>query len=200
MRTFWLFATLSLTALVLTSCSYKRALTPTPIPTSMPVPQENSSNIIESQQQEYTGTQSSVLPVQDSTWMTSSDSGKQTPSQITPQKNAPPTTPTPKIPKKITPAPKKSPTTVPTTTKTVTQIAVSINNFSFSPASITIKKGTEVSWKNNDPVGHTVTFDNFGSSILQTDDSYSFIFNEIWTYEYKCIPHPNMRGTVTVTE
>lgn len=80
---------------------------------------------------------------------------------------------------------------------------VSISNFAFSPADITIKKGTTVTWTNNDSVAHTVTKDSGSgpeSELLENGESYSFTFNELGTFNYHCTPHPQMHGTVTVTE
>lgn len=82
---------------------------------------------------------------------------------------------------------------------------VAIEGFAFGPASITVKKGTTVTWTNNDSVEHTVTPDNEtdafkGSERLGKNESYSFTFNTVGTYAYHCIPHPNMTATVTVTE
>lgn len=80
---------------------------------------------------------------------------------------------------------------------------VSISNFAFTPASITVKKGTTVTWTNNDSVAHTVTADSGNgpnSELLQNGETYSFTFNEAGTFKYHCVPHPSMKATVTVTE
>lgn len=82
---------------------------------------------------------------------------------------------------------------------------VLIQSFSFSPASLTIKKGTIVTWTNQDSVGHTVTADTKSSSapdspLLEQGQQYSFTFNTVGTFAYHCTPHPNMKGTVIVTE
>jgi plastocyanin len=85
------------------------------------------------------------------------------------------------------------------------EASVSIKDFAFSPASMTIKKGTTVTWTNEDDVAHTVTPDaqtpNFqGSGSLSQGESYSFTFDEAGTYDYHCQPHPNMTATVVVTD
>ena len=82
---------------------------------------------------------------------------------------------------------------------------VEIEDFAFKSANITIKKGTKVTWTNKDSVSHTVTPDEEssafqGSGSLSKDATYSFTFNTVGTYSYHCQPHPNMTGTVTVTE
>ncbi|HVS58377.1 MAG TPA: cupredoxin family copper-binding protein [Candidatus Saccharimonadales bacterium] len=80
---------------------------------------------------------------------------------------------------------------------------VSIQNFAFSPASITVKKGTTVTWTNSDSVTHTVTEKDAqtgpNSGDLAPGESYSFTFNKVGTYHYHCTIHTEMLGTVTVT-
>ncbi len=77
---------------------------------------------------------------------------------------------------------------------------VKIDNFSFTPQVITIKAGTSVTWTNKDDVPHTVvsTSKRFASRVLDTDDRFSFTFNEPGTYDYYCSIHPHMTGKVVV--
>lgn len=97
------------------------------------------------------------------------------------------------------PTPKPSPTPTPSP---AVQTSVSISNFAFTSAALTVKKGTKVTWTNQDSVGHTVTGDSGGpgSSLLSQSASYSFTFNTVGTFPYHCSPHPFMKGTITVTE
>jgi len=81
---------------------------------------------------------------------------------------------------------------------------VDIANMAFSPADITVKKGTSVTWTNQDSIQHTVT-ENDGksgpsSSPLDQGKSYSFTFNDTGTFNYHCSIHPEMIGSVTVTD
>lgn len=82
--------------------------------------------------------------------------------------------------------------------------SVTITNFAFSPADITVKKGTTVIWTNQDSVSHTVreTDGQTGpnSSTLSQGKSYSFTYDTTGTFKYHCSIHPDMTGTVTVTE
>ncbi|MDB5164101.1 MAG: plastocyanin [Candidatus Saccharibacteria bacterium] len=92
-----------------------------------------------------------------------------------------------------------------TNTPATSQNAVSISNFSFSPSSITVKKGTKVTWTNKDSTSHTVTPDKpdadfKGSDTLSNGDSYSVTFNTVGTFTYHCNIHSNMTGSVKVTE
>src|SRR3989344_4238325 len=47
-------------------------------------------------------------------------------------------------------------------TSAATEVAVSIQNFSFNPSTLAIKTGMKVIWTNNDAVPHTVTSDSGG--------------------------------------
>ena len=77
---------------------------------------------------------------------------------------------------------------------------VTIDNFTFSPQTLTIKAGTKVTWTNRDDIPHTVASATkaFKSPALDTDDSYSFTFTTAGSYEYFCSLHPHMTGTIVV--
>jgi amicyanin len=77
---------------------------------------------------------------------------------------------------------------------------VTIDNFTFSPQTLTIKAGTKVTWTNRDDIPHTVASATkaFKSPALDTDDTYSFTFTTAGSYEYFCSLHPHMTGTVVV--
>jgi plastocyanin len=79
--------------------------------------------------------------------------------------------------------------------------AVSITNFAFSPATVTVTAGSTVVWTNNDSVQHDITFDGGGiaSSVLNQNDTFSHTFPTAGTYRYICSIHPFMHGTVIVT-
>lgn len=96
-------------------------------------------------------------------------------------------------------------------------IEISIENFAYGPAQLTIPVGTTITWINKDQVGHTVTegspdavkpanqrgFDSSNAAqgkneLIQPGQSWSFTFTKPGTYDYYCIPHPYMRGRITV--
>ena len=81
-----------------------------------------------------------------------------------------------------------------------TGTSVSIVNFSFSSANLTITKGTTVTWKNNDGVTHTVTADDgsFDSGSIVPGSSYSHTFAAAGTFAYHCNIHSTMTAKVTV--
>src|SRR6266568_8466101 len=77
---------------------------------------------------------------------------------------------------------------------------VKIDNFTFAPPSLTVKAGMTVTWRNEDDIPHAVASSTrvFKSKALDTDDSFSFTFNDAGTYEYFCSLHPHMKGTIVV--
>lgn len=77
---------------------------------------------------------------------------------------------------------------------------VSIDNFSFTPMEMTIPAGSQVTWINKDDVPHTVvSLDHaFKSRALDTDEKFSFTFQNPGTYEYFCSVHPKMTGKIIV--
>jgi plastocyanin len=78
---------------------------------------------------------------------------------------------------------------------------VGIDNFIFTPAKVTVKAGTTITWTNHDDIPHGVASSNNAfakSKALDTDDSYSFTFTTPGTYQYFCYLHPHMVGTIVV--
>ena len=78
--------------------------------------------------------------------------------------------------------------------------SVNIDNFTFSPPTITVAAGTTVKWTNNDDIPHTVRAvdGSFHSKAMDTDDSYAFTFAKPGVYSYFCSIHPKMVGKVVV--
>ena len=79
-------------------------------------------------------------------------------------------------------------------------------NACYSPADITINVGDTVSWDNVDTAAHTVTSGSpadgpsgvFDSSLLMASAAYAFTFEDAGNYDYFCMVHPWMVGTVSV--
>jgi plastocyanin len=82
------------------------------------------------------------------------------------------------------------------------EMQVTIDNFAFSPATLTVPAGTRVTWLNHDDVPHTATSTTkpraFDSGTLDTDDKFTHEFKTPGTYEYFCAVHPKMTGRVVV--
>ena len=79
-------------------------------------------------------------------------------------------------------------------------VEVKVDNFSFSPQTITIAAGTTVIWTNRDDIPHTVVSDDkvFKSKVLDTDEKFSFTFDKAGNFPYFCSIHPKMTGKVIV--
>lgn len=88
------------------------------------------------------------------------------------------------------------PTALPTS-QVSNSASVTIQNFAFSPATVTIAKGGTVTWTNKDSTTHTVTFAD-GSSDLAGGATFSKTFNDAGTFDYHCSIHPSMTGKVVV--
>jgi plastocyanin len=87
-------------------------------------------------------------------------------------------------------------------------VGASIQNLEqiyFDPKDITVPSGTTVKWINNDDTIHTVTSgtpeagpsDTFDSSIINPGASFEYTFNSAGIFDYYCIVHPWMIGSVT---
>jgi len=96
-------------------------------------------------------------------------------------------------------------------------VGVTIQDFSFSSAALTVKVGTTVKWTNNGPSPHTATSDMgaWDSGQLSGPTSggsygggtagatYQYTFTAAGTYGYHCTNHPpslypGFTGTITV--
>ena len=77
---------------------------------------------------------------------------------------------------------------------------VTIDNFAFAPATLTVTAGTTVTWKNEDDSPHRIGDKNgtFKSAALDTDDSFSHTFATPGVYPYICTIHPYMVGKIIV--
>jgi plastocyanin len=79
---------------------------------------------------------------------------------------------------------------------------ITIDNFTFKPAQITVAPGTKVTWVNNDDIPHLIVDaanpPAMKSPPLDTDDRFSFTYAKAGTYPYFCGMHPHMQGTVIV--
>lgn len=78
-------------------------------------------------------------------------------------------------------------------------IQISIENFAFTPSTITISTGTTVIWTNKDGAPHTVTSENnFNSGTLTQNQTFTQLFNDVGIFDYICTIHPSMRGEIIV--
>ena len=98
------------------------------------------------------------------------------------------------------PQPKAAPATSTISPSAAASYEVKIDNFSFGPAALTISAGTTVTWINRDDIPHTVVSPDkvFKSKVLDTDEKFSFTFDNPGEYGYFCSVHPKMTGKVVV--
>jgi len=77
---------------------------------------------------------------------------------------------------------------------------VTIRNFAFEPAQITVKAGQRVSWQNDDGAPHGLVFKDGGAGIdlLLPGKSFARTFDKPGTYDYVCSVHSYMTARVTV--
>ena len=76
----------------------------------------------------------------------------------------------------------------------------------YDPSTVTISTGGTVTFVNSDIAPHTVTSGTatdgpdgvWDSSLIMTDMSYSVTLDNPGTYDYFCMVHPWMQGTVIV--
>jgi plastocyanin len=77
---------------------------------------------------------------------------------------------------------------------------VEISNFMFTPMTLTVAVGSNVTWKFDDSTQHTVTADDnsFASSPMSNGQTFTHTFSAAGTVAYHCSIHPEMTGTITV--
>ena len=77
---------------------------------------------------------------------------------------------------------------------------VTMKQFAFNPATVTVKVGETVTWENQDGANHNVIADDgsFKSADFGQGKTFSFTFTKAGTYTYSCHIHPDMKGTVIV--
>jgi len=89
-----------------------------------------------------------------------------------------------------------------------TAASVSVRDYSYSPATVTVKVGGSVTWTNRGTVGHTATGSVVNSPTLAAPgggayggtagESHQQSFGGTGSYSYHCAFHPQMTGTVLV--
>ena len=80
-------------------------------------------------------------------------------------------------------------------------------NECYLPDSVSIKAGDTVIWANDDTAAHTVTSGSpsegpsgiFDSSLVIAGDSFEVTFDNSGSYDYFCIVHPWMTGSIQVS-
>jgi plastocyanin len=90
----------------------------------------------------------------------------------------------------------------PERTPSVSDNTITIVKNTFKPANMTVKVGSTVRWVNADDHPHRIEFadKSFTTSafLLGSSQSASQRFDHAGTYDYSCMIHPFMQGTITV--
>lgn len=79
--------------------------------------------------------------------------------------------------------------------------SLTISNFTFTPASLTVRPGARITVANHDTTAHTTTADNgqsFDTGDIDPGSSASLALSKSGTYRYHCSIHPFMHGTLVV--
>jgi plastocyanin len=79
--------------------------------------------------------------------------------------------------------------------------AVTIEDYTYRPASISVPKGTTVTFTNRDSTPHTATSKESGafeSGSIDTGKTGKIRLEESGTFAYYCAFHPFMKGTIVV--
>jgi plastocyanin len=82
---------------------------------------------------------------------------------------------------------------------------ITIKDYAFTPATLTVKTGTVITWVNKDLARHTITADTPSSNapasaFIGQDANYTFTAGAPGTYTYHCEPHPYMKAIIIVTQ
>jgi plastocyanin len=80
-------------------------------------------------------------------------------------------------------------------------VNVDISNFAYSPATITVKVGTTVTFTDEESVEHTATSNTSGvfeTGTLQKGQAISIKLEKVGTFSYHCAFHAFMHGTIRV--
>ena len=77
---------------------------------------------------------------------------------------------------------------------------ITVDNFTFTPGTLTVPVNSTVTWMNKDDVPHVIASTDglFRSKGLDTDDHFSYTFTKPGTYSYFCSIHPKMVGKIVV--
>ncbi len=93
-------------------------------------------------------------------------------------------------------APAAAPAASPAAADTV---VIDVKSMAFGKK-LEVPVGTTVTWRNKDAVTHNIVGDGgaFDSGFIVPAGTWSFTFRTAGTFNYHCVPHPFMRGTIVV--
>jgi len=77
-------------------------------------------------------------------------------------------------------------------------VEVIIEGFAFQPATLTVARGSVVTWTNQDSVAHSIAVAGTEGPRLNKGDAWSYTFDRTGTFDYICGIHPYMKGQIVV--
>jgi plastocyanin len=95
-------------------------------------------------------------------------------------------------------SPARTPGSAESNTDTPAFVRVVMRNMKFEPATVEVKSGGVVEWKNEDITPHTATSVSFDSASIDPDTSWRHTFSAPGTFPYSCTFHPDMKAVVNV--
>jgi amicyanin len=101
----------------------------------------------------------------------------------------------------VTPPTRRPVATPPRRTEPARVARSGMKNLAYLKPRMEVSVGTTVEWTNNDPLPHSVTAvdKSFNSGLIYPGKTYRHTFTKPGTYDFYCMPHPFMKGTVVVT-
>jgi len=84
--------------------------------------------------------------------------------------------------------------------ETAATISIGSASTGYVPATLTVKKGTTVTWTNQDSTTHNVVGSGWQSQQLKYRESFQKQFNTVGSFDYHCGDHPVMQGTINVVQ
>lgn len=81
-------------------------------------------------------------------------------------------------------------------------VRTGMKNINYLRSKLEVLVGTTVEWTNHDPLPHSVTAvdRSFNSGLISPGKTYRHTFTKAGTYNFFCMPHPFMKGTIVVRE
>lgn len=120
-----------------------------------------------------------------------------------PKVKLPSAKPTPPAGEGLSPTIAELPTIPPEKMKALGEIEtleINIANRAFSPPNLTIKRYDQVQWNNNDDEVYQLKTEDWESPLIEPGLNFTQAFDQPGTFPYYCILHPNIKGTIIVTE
>ena len=81
------------------------------------------------------------------------------------------------------------------------QVTIDMQGYAYHPSNVSVPRGAQVTWLNDDNVDHTATEKDdaaWDTQIVRNEESKTIKFDSPGTFRYYCTIHPYMVGTLTV--